>query len=209
MSRNQKSCTRKSPQVIRANGLYISQHKQPGSLQATVTPNAAGRYELLEPYYRHGALPAVENSPQPRTGNTGIPASLERTAGRVMSRRFCVIQDLSEPCHATVDATHGSFAHRSQFVAPYVVSKLVATRVLHLEPKHHQVLGIFGCRNKNCYCTLATCRHAPVTRLVLNCSTNERSEQRMALIGRLLNSGWNCTAKNHGWSGNSTISIND
>ena len=47
--------------VLRDGGLYISQHKTPGSLQASQEASQNG-YELTEPYYRTGPLPAVSGS---------------------------------------------------------------------------------------------------------------------------------------------------
>lgn len=49
---------REVARVIQPGGLYISQHKQPGSLQAGALPRD-GSYALTEPYYRTGALPPI------------------------------------------------------------------------------------------------------------------------------------------------------
>jgi len=53
--------------VTRPGGLYVSQHKQPTSLQAEATPSLRG-YELIEPYYRSGPLPPVTGSLHRETG---------------------------------------------------------------------------------------------------------------------------------------------
>ena len=45
---------REVARVTATGGLYISQHKQPTSLQAEVRPSGGG-YHLTEPYYPHGA----------------------------------------------------------------------------------------------------------------------------------------------------------
>ena len=42
-------------------GLYISQHKQPASLQADVRPSSRG-YEIIQPYYRSSPLPPASGS---------------------------------------------------------------------------------------------------------------------------------------------------
>lgn len=47
--------------VTVAGGLYVSQHKQPTSLQMDVRPVQAG-YVVTEPYYRQGPLPAIAGS---------------------------------------------------------------------------------------------------------------------------------------------------
>src|SRR5688572_6382316 len=58
---------REVARVTRPGGLYISQHKTPTSLQAAITSSARG-YELVEPYYRTGPLPAVVGSPHREEG---------------------------------------------------------------------------------------------------------------------------------------------
>ncbi len=104
--------------VLAAGGLYISQHKQPASLQAGVTPSAAG-YELTEPYYRRGPLPSVAGSPHREEGTLEFLHRWQDLLGGLCRACF-VIEDLVEPCHAEPQAAVGTFAHRSQFVPPYV-----------------------------------------------------------------------------------------
>src|SRR5205085_12652060 len=59
---------REVARVIVPGGIYVSQHKQPTSLQADMQPGPRG-YELIEPYYRRGSLPEVTDSlhREPRT----------------------------------------------------------------------------------------------------------------------------------------------
>ena len=109
---------REVARVIRAGGLYISQHKQPASLQADVRPSQHG-YELLEPYYRSGPLPEVVGSPHREESTWEFLHRWEQLVGG-MCRAGFVIEDLVEPLHAEPDAPMGSFAHRSQYVSPYV-----------------------------------------------------------------------------------------
>lgn len=104
--------------VTRPGGLYISQHKQPTSLQAESIPSPHG-YELREPYYRSGPLPPVTGSLHREAGTLEYLHRWEDLIGG-MCRAGFVIEDLAEPLHAVRDATRGSFAHRSQYVAPYV-----------------------------------------------------------------------------------------
>ncbi|MCG8649557.1 MAG: class I SAM-dependent methyltransferase, partial [Pirellulales bacterium] len=47
--------------VIRPGGIYISQHKQPASLQAAVDPHPGGGYLLRHRYYRDTPVPAPES----------------------------------------------------------------------------------------------------------------------------------------------------
>jgi SAM-dependent methyltransferase len=109
---------REIARVLRGGGVYISQHKQPASLQAGVEPERRG-YELTEPYYRTGALPPVAGSLHREEGTLEYLHRWEELLGG-MCRAGFVIEDLVEPMHARADAEPGSFSHRSRFVAPYV-----------------------------------------------------------------------------------------
>ena len=110
-----------------AGGLYISQHKQPTSLQASAAPGPRG-YDLLEPYYRTGPLPPVAGSPHRELGTLEFLHRWEELLGG-MCRAGFAIEDLYEPLHGDERAALGSFAHRSRYVAPYV--RIKARRVAH------------------------------------------------------------------------------
>jgi SAM-dependent methyltransferase len=109
---------REVARVLVAGGLYLSQHKQPASLQADIRPSAKG-YELAEPYYRSGPLPEVAGSLHREQGTLEFLHRWEELIGGLCRAGF-VIEDLIEPLHAKPDAAAGSFAHRSRYVAPYV-----------------------------------------------------------------------------------------
>ncbi|MDZ4818133.1 MAG: class I SAM-dependent methyltransferase [Planctomycetota bacterium] len=109
---------REVARVMRSGGIYISQHKQPASLQADTRAAVQG-YELIEPYYRSGPLPPVVGSQHREPGTLEFLHRWEELVGHLCRSGF-VIEDLSEPLHAKEDAAVGTFAHRSQFVAPYV-----------------------------------------------------------------------------------------
>ena len=109
---------REVARVLRAGGLYISQHKQPTSLQADIVSGARG-YELVEPYYRSGPLPPVHGSRHREAGTLEYLHRWEELIG-FMCRSGFVIEDLIEPFHAAPDAAPGDFGHRSRFTAPYV-----------------------------------------------------------------------------------------
>lgn len=109
---------REVARILRPGGLYISQHKSPTSLQADVAPTARG-YELLEPYYRSGPLPAVIGSRHREEGTLEFLHRWEEILGG-LCRAGMVIEDLVEPLHADLNLTRGSFEHRSAYVAPYV-----------------------------------------------------------------------------------------
>ena len=104
--------------VTRPDGVYVSQHKQPASLQADVKSSLNG-FELIEPYYRKGPLPPVVGSLHREEGTLEFLHRWEELIG-CMCRSGFVIEDLTEPQHAKPDAAKDSFAHRSGFVAPYV-----------------------------------------------------------------------------------------
>jgi SAM-dependent methyltransferase len=113
---------REVARVTAADGLYVSQHKQPASLQAEVLPSPRG-YVMSEPYYRSDPLPPV------------IDGCLHREAGTVeflhrwdelvggLCRAGFVLEDLIEPRHGDALAEAGSFKHRSAFVPPFVTLK--------------------------------------------------------------------------------------
>jgi SAM-dependent methyltransferase len=123
-------------------GLYISQHKQPGSLQADIVPSARG-YELIEPYYRRGPLPAVRGSPHREEGTLEFLHRWQELLGGLCRSGF-VIEDLLEPLHADEQAAIGSFAHRSRYAAPYVRIKARRTGAAHWAHAAHAAHGAHG-----------------------------------------------------------------
>ncbi|HEX4132402.1 MAG TPA: class I SAM-dependent methyltransferase [Pirellulales bacterium] len=109
---------RQVARVTAPGGIYISQHKQPASLQCGTTPSPQG-YELIEPYYRSGPLPAVAGSLHREHGTLEFLHRWEELLGGLCRSGF-VIEDVAEPLHAAEGAEPGSFADRSRYVAPYV-----------------------------------------------------------------------------------------
>jgi SAM-dependent methyltransferase len=109
---------REVARVTATGGVYVSQHKQPASLQAAVEPSPRG-YELTEPYFRSGPLPSVAGCLHREEGTLEFLHRWEELVGG-MCRAGFVIEDLVEPPHVKPDAELGSFAHRSRYVAPYV-----------------------------------------------------------------------------------------
>lgn len=109
---------REVARITRVGGCYVSQHKQPASLQADIAPSPRG-YELVEPYYRSGPLPAVAGSRHREEGTLEFLHRWEELLGELCRAGF-VIEDLTEPLHADTGASNGSFGHRSRYVAPYV-----------------------------------------------------------------------------------------
>jgi SAM-dependent methyltransferase len=116
---------REVARVTMPGGLYLSQHKQPTSLQASVAP-VPGGYEVTEPYYRQGPLPPVTGSQHREEGTLEFLHRWEELIGGLCRAGF-VIEDLVEPLLAKPDAQLGAFAHRCLYLAPYV--RIKARRV--------------------------------------------------------------------------------
>ncbi|TWT46438.1 class I SAM-dependent methyltransferase [Botrimarina hoheduenensis] len=108
--------------VLRDDGLYVSQHKSPTSLQAAAHATPQGVL-LKTSYYHSGPLPAAGPC---RTREPGTLEFLHRWQTLIggLCRAGFVIEDLLEPSHAAEPGDHGI---RSRYVAPYV--RLFARRV--------------------------------------------------------------------------------
>ena len=109
---------RQVARVLRPGGIYVSQHKSPTSLQVSVAPHGNG-YALVTPYYRQGPLPPAEPSRIRETGTVEFLHRFEELLGGLCRSGF-VITDVVEPAHNDPQAAAGTFAHRSNFVAPYI-----------------------------------------------------------------------------------------
>ncbi len=109
---------REVARVIADGGLYVSQHKQPVSMQAGLRPNR-GRFELGEPYYREGPLPEVKGSLHRESGTLEFLHRWEQLVGGLCQAGF-VVEDLIEPMHADRTAAEDTFAYRSVYAPPYV-----------------------------------------------------------------------------------------
>jgi len=109
---------REIARVTAVGGVYISQHKQPGSMQTDVKPTDQG-YVVREPYYRTGPLPLAERSLHREEGTLEFLHRWEDLLGGLCRAGF-VIEDVLEPFHADPKAESGTFSHRSCYVPPYV-----------------------------------------------------------------------------------------
>lgn len=115
---------RQVARILVLGGLYVSQHKQPASLQANA-PSSPNGVQLSEPYYRHGPLPPAGDTLHRERGTLEYLHRWEDLIGGLCRTGF-VLEDLVEPFHGKEGAP-GTFAHRSQYVPPYV--RLKARRV--------------------------------------------------------------------------------
>jgi SAM-dependent methyltransferase len=104
--------------VLRDGGLYISQHKQPTSLQISHR-DARNRYVIGVEYYHAGPLPAVDDRSYRETGTVEYLHRWEDLVGGLCRAGF-VIEDLREPYRADPKQPPGHFGHRGRFVPPYV-----------------------------------------------------------------------------------------
>jgi ubiquinone/menaquinone biosynthesis C-methylase UbiE len=109
--------------VTRKGGTYISQHKQPTSLQGSIDPSQQG-YEIQHEYYRESQVPqsASTSVAGRRLREMGAVEFLHRWEELIggICRSGFVVEDLSEPLHAKPDAVRGTFAERAKFIPPYV-----------------------------------------------------------------------------------------
>lgn len=110
---------REIARVTRSNGLYVSQHKSPASLQAGVVPNDRGRYELEHPQLTGKPLPLLPPSRLREAGTHEYVHSLASLLGGICRAGF-TIEDVAEPDHALPSAAVGSMAHRAAFLPPYL-----------------------------------------------------------------------------------------
>lgn len=116
---------REVARVLRDGGLYISQHKQPTSLQITHRDDE-NRYIVGIEYYHAGPLPPTPDVSYRERGATEYLHRWEQLVGELCRSGF-VLEDLREPYRADPKAPPGDFRHRGRFVAPYV--RLKARRV--------------------------------------------------------------------------------
>ena len=120
-------------------GVYISQHKQPTSLQTSVKCNG-GSYSIDHPYYQKQPLPTAQSPNLIRElGTLEYVHRWEEILGS-MCRAGMVIEDVTEPLHATADAQPESFAHRCQYVAPYI--RIKARRNNRIAAKQGSVIAL-------------------------------------------------------------------
>ena len=115
--------------VTRPGGLYVSQHKSPVSLQASLRPDRGRR--LCARASRTTARARCRRRPSRATCASAGRSSFctgGRSSSAACAARGSSIEDLIEPLHAKPQAAAGSFAHRAQFVAPYVRIKARRTR---------------------------------------------------------------------------------
>ena len=116
---------REVARVLRDGGLYISQHKQPTSLQVTHR-DPQDRYVIGIEYYHRGPLPPTADTSYREAGAVEYLHRWEDLVGS-LCRSGLVLEDLREPFRADRQAPPGDYRHRGRFIPPYV--RLKARRV--------------------------------------------------------------------------------
>jgi ubiquinone/menaquinone biosynthesis C-methylase UbiE len=117
--------------VLRAGGLYVSQHKQPVNVQASLQPRD-GLYVLeTEIGVAAKSVNAGETSWLREPNTIEYAHSLESLVGGIC-RAGMVIEDISEPEHANPSGPSGSMGHRSRFAPPYL--RIKARRIVDRTP---------------------------------------------------------------------------
>ncbi len=111
--------------VLRDEGLYISQHKQPTSLQITHR-NVQNLFVIGLEYYLSAALPRAEDDSYRESGTVEHLHRWEQLVGDLCMAGF-VLEDLREPYRADLAAPVESYRYRGRFVPPYV--RLKARRI--------------------------------------------------------------------------------
>jgi SAM-dependent methyltransferase len=132
--RNLAGVYREVARVLKLDGLYISQHKQPTSLQIAER-DRQDRYVIGVRYYHDGPLPAVDDDSYREAGAVEYLHRWQELVGGLCRAGF-VIEDLVEPMRGDPAAQPGHFRHRGMYVPPFVRLKArrVASRVQHQPP---------------------------------------------------------------------------
>lgn len=109
---------REISRVTRDGGLYISQHKQPTSLQIEGR-DPQNRYFLGVQYYHSGELPLVGDQSYRESGTSEYLHRWDDLIGELCRAGF-VLEDLREPYRGDPNAPPGDYHHRGLYAAPYV-----------------------------------------------------------------------------------------
>lgn len=108
--------------VLRSGGIYISQQKQPASLQASLLPTDAG-YVIEHPAEEGFALPTSAVASRLReTGTHEFLHPLDTLLGSLCGSGM-VIEEIVEPPRGDAWAPQGSPEHRARYLPPYLKIK--------------------------------------------------------------------------------------
>ncbi|MBL8815940.1 MAG: class I SAM-dependent methyltransferase [Planctomyces sp.] len=107
--------------VLRVDGLYISQHKQPVSLQISHR-NERHQFVIGVEYFHKGPLPKQQDESYRETGAVEYLHRLEDLIGGLCEQGF-VVEDFREPKRADYQVDVSHFGYRGRFVPPYLRMK--------------------------------------------------------------------------------------
>ena len=107
--------------VLRDDGIYISQHKQPTSLQISHR-NDRHQFVIGVEYYHRGPLPRQIDESYRESGATEYLHRLEDLVGG-LARTGLILEDLREPVRANPKAPVTHYGYRGRYVAPYLRMK--------------------------------------------------------------------------------------
>lgn len=124
--------------VLRRGGLYLSQHKQPASLQAGIDWLPGGGYAVKLPC--EPGLPLPPECAEALHRESGAMEFLHRLQDLLggLCKAGFVIEDVVEPKRGQIRANPGSFEHRAAFLTPFLALK--ARRVLNSIPRPEREL---------------------------------------------------------------------
>lgn len=107
--------------VLKDDGIYISQHKQPTSLQIS-HKNDRHQFVIGVEYYHRGPLPAQIDRSYRESGATEYLHRMEDLIGGLV-RSNMILEDFREPVRADqkVDVNH--YGYRGRYVPPYLRMK--------------------------------------------------------------------------------------
>jgi len=117
--------------VLRPGGVYISQHKQPTSLQIAER-DERNRYVIGVGYYHEGPLPKTYDDSYRESGAVEYLHRWEHLVGDLCKSGF-VIEDLREPYRGDPKAQPGHYRHRGLFIPPYLRIKARRTEAVTVE----------------------------------------------------------------------------
>lgn len=110
--------------VTRGGGMYISQHKQPLNLQASLQ-TFTGQYVIEHAYYDPRPVAQARQPSRLREPNTREFAHSWTALLAGICRSGFSIVDVTEPKHAQPDSLPGSFGHRCHYIPPYIRLKAI------------------------------------------------------------------------------------
>ena len=122
--------------VSKSGAIYISQHKQPTSLQI-VRRDERDNYAIGVEYYANGPLPAATDTSYRESGTVEYLHRWDQLIGELCQAGF-VIEALTEPYRGDTKAKPGHFRHRGRYTPPYVrmkarrIAEVAATSVSKL-----------------------------------------------------------------------------